>query len=72
MTEIPWCEPITSHWYCRRGVIRRKTTMKKAEARWTTTKLGKTSTLGMTLLTQGGCWRGRERVKMISIKVRIV
>jgi len=46
--------------------------MKKAEARWTTTKLGKTSTLGMTLLTQGGCWRGRERVKMISIKVRIV
>jgi len=45
------------------GVTRRKTTTKKAEAM--------TPTLAMTP-TQGGCWRGRGRAEIISIKVRIV
>jgi hypothetical protein len=52
-------------------VARRKTTTKKAEARWTTMPPGMTPTLGMTP-TQGGCWRGRGRAAMIYIKVRIV
>jgi hypothetical protein len=69
--EISWCEPITSHLYCQRGVTRRKTTTKKAKAKRTTTTPGMMRTLGMTP-TRGGCWRGRGRAEMISIKVRIV
>jgi len=52
-------------------VTRRKTTTKKAEARQTTMPPGMTPTLGM-MPRRGGCWRGRGRAEMISIKIRIV
>jgi hypothetical protein len=52
-------------------VTKRKMMTKKAEVRQTLTTPGMTPTLGMTP-TRGGCWRGRGRAEMISIKVKIV